>query len=30
MPLKLEIFPLEEQLQPRSSTRQFKDIVPAA
>jgi hypothetical protein len=29
MPLKLEIFPLDEQLQPRSSTRQFKDIVPA-
>ncbi|MGJ5116976.1 ATP-binding protein [Bradyrhizobium oligotrophicum] len=27
MPLKLEIFPLEEHLQPRSSTRQFKDIV---
>jgi hypothetical protein len=30
MPLKLEIFPLEEQLQPRSSTLQFKGIVPAA
>jgi hypothetical protein len=29
MPLKLEIFPLDEQLQPRSSTLQFKDIVPA-
>jgi hypothetical protein len=28
MPLKLEIFPLEEKLQPRSSTLQFKDIVP--
>lgn len=28
MPLKLEIFPLEEQLQPRSSTLQFRDIVP--
>jgi uncharacterized protein len=30
MPLKLEIFPLEEHLQPRSSTLQFKDIVPPA
>jgi hypothetical protein len=30
MPLKLEIFPLEEQLRPRSSTLQFKDIVPTA
>ena len=29
MPLKLEIFPLEEQLQPRSSTLKFEDIVPA-
>lgn len=29
MPLKLEIFPLEEKLQPRSSTLQFKDIVPS-
>lgn len=28
MPLKLEIFPLEEKLQPRSSTLQFNDIVP--
>jgi uncharacterized protein len=28
MPLKLEIFPLEERLRPRSSTVQFKDIVP--
>jgi len=28
MPLKLEIFPLEEGLQPRSSTLQFQDIVP--
>jgi len=28
MPLKLEIFPLQEELQPRSSTLQFKDVVP--
>ena len=28
MPLKLEIFPLQEELQPRSSTLQFKNIVP--
>jgi uncharacterized protein len=30
MPLKLEIFPLEEHLQPRSSTLQFQNIVPPA
>lgn len=30
MPLKLAIHPLEEQLQPRSSTIQFQEIVPAA
>jgi hypothetical protein len=29
MPLKLAIRPLQEQLQPRSSTVQFKDVVPA-
>jgi hypothetical protein len=29
MPLKLEIFPLQEHLQPRSSTRRFEDIVTA-
>lgn len=29
MPLKLAIRPLEEQLQPRSATVQFRDIVPA-
>jgi hypothetical protein len=28
MPLKLEIFPLEESLQPRSSTLRFESIVP--
>jgi hypothetical protein len=28
MPLKLVVLPLEEHLQPRSSTLQFKDIVP--
>jgi hypothetical protein len=30
MPLKLVIRPLEEQLQPRSATIKFQDIVPAA
>jgi uncharacterized protein len=30
MPLKLSILPLEEQLRPRSTTVQFRDIVPKA
>jgi DNA helicase HerA-like ATPase len=30
MPLKLAILPLEQQLQPRSATVQFRNVVPAA